>query len=98
MKPPSSIRSRKLISEVKREIVGRPMGWKPRYGCLLLRADPNGLAAIAAIFRSQDELVLGVVEIALWPAVVGAALELDQLLGRLIGALDRRAKARPVLA
>src|SRR6266403_3966050 len=46
--------------------------------------------------RGKHELLLAQIEVAVRPAIVGAALELNELLRRLIGALLRRVEARPV--
>src|SRR5215469_2612358 len=92
----SLIGSRELTSVIKHEIVGRPMPGKGRDGCALIGTQPNRLAAVAAVFRGEDKLVLGEIKITIRPAVVGAALELHQLLPRLLGALLGRIEARPV--
>ena len=55
------------------------------------------LSAVAAVLRSEDELLPGQVEIAVGPPVVSAALELHQLLCRLVRALLGRIELRPVL-
>src|SRR5260370_14481893 len=90
------IRSRELTSVIKQEVVGRPMAGKGRDGCTLIGTQPNRFAAVAAIFRGKDKLVLGEIKITIRPAVIGAALELDQLLRRLLGALLGCIEVRPV--
>src|SRR5260370_23566653 len=88
--------SRELTSVIKQEVVGRPMAGKGRDGCTLIGTQPNRFAAIAAVFRRKDQLVLGEIKITIRPAVIGAALELHQLLRRLLGALLGRIEVRPV--
>ena len=84
------------MSAIKQQIVGRPVAGKLRDRCSLISARPDCLAAVATVFRSKDKLVLGEIKVTIRPAVVGAALELHQLLCRLIGALLRRIEARPI--
>src|SRR5260370_27893137 len=67
---------------------------RPRWGALV-GAQPDGFA-VAAVFGGKHELLLAQIEVAVRPAIVGAALELHELLRRLIGALLRRVEARPV--
>jgi len=49
---------------------------------LLSSTDSNRLAAVAAIFRRQDQLFLILVVIAFRPSVIAALLQLEDLLGR----------------
>src|SRR5690242_905627 len=63
----------------------------------LVGADADLLAAVAAVFGSEHELVLILVEVALRPAVIAALLDGDDLLGRQIRALLHRVELRPVL-
>jgi hypothetical protein len=72
------------------------MPGKGRDGCTLIGTQPNRFAAVATVFRGKDKLVLGEIKITIRPAVIDAALELDQLLRRLPGALLGRIEARPV--
>src|SRR5262245_7876892 len=88
--------SRELTSVIKQQVVGRPMSGEGRDGCTLIGTQPNRFAAIATVFRGKDKLVLGEIKITIRPAVIGAALELDQLLRRLLGALLGRIEVRPV--
>src|SRR5262245_29574522 len=74
------------------------MRWKRRNGSALVGATSDRLSPVAAILRSEDQLLLGQLEVAIRPAVVGVALQLHQLLRRLVGALLRRIESRPVLA
>src|SRR5260221_7114973 len=92
----SPIGSRELTSVIKQEVVGRPMAGKGRDGCALTGTQPNRFAAVATVFRGKDQLVLGEIKITIRPAVIGAALELHQLLRRLLGALLGRVEVRPV--
>jgi hypothetical protein len=79
------------------QIVGSPVTWEGGDRRLSLRADADRLAAIAAIFRREYQLILLLVVIALGPAIVGAGHELNQFLGGQLRALRRRVEARPVL-
>src|SRR5258708_22740994 len=92
----SLIGSRELTSVIEQEVVGRQMGGKGREGCSLIGTKRNGFAAVAAVFRGKDKFVLGEIKITIRPAVIGAALELHQLLRRLLGALLGRIEVRPV--
>src|SRR5260221_131984 len=51
---------------IDQEIVRRPVPGEGRDGRLLLRADAHRLAAVAALFGRQDQLLLLAVEIAFW--------------------------------
>src|SRR5208283_1629082 len=93
----SPIGIRKLMPIVECKIVGSPVRREKRDRASLLRARPDRLAAVATIFRSQHQLLLDSVEIALRPAVVGALLQSQQLFGWEIGALLRPVKFRPIL-
>src|SRR5262249_38809146 len=73
-----------------------PMSWEGRDRCFLVGAQPNRFAAVATVFRGKDKLVLPQIKVTIRPAVVGAALELHQLLRRLIGAKLWRIEVRPV--
>src|ERR1700680_4097812 len=90
--------SGKLICIVEQEVVGCPMRRKGRDRGSFFGTKPGRLSAVAAVLGSEDELLLAQVEVAIRPAVVGAALQLHQLLRRLLGALLRRVEARPVLS
>src|SRR5262245_24736122 len=72
------------------------MSWEGRDRCFLVGAQPNRFAAVATVFRGKDKLVLPQIKVTIRPAVVGAALELHQLLRRLIGAKLWRIEVRPV--
>ena len=58
---------------------------KAATGGLLGRADADLLAAVAAIFGRQHQLVLIAVEVTFRPAEIGALFELDELFRRQIG-------------
>src|SRR5215831_19114295 len=92
----SLIGGRELTSVIKQEVVGRRMAGKGRDECALVGTQPNRFAAVAAVFRGEDKLVLGEIKITIRPAVIRGALELHELLRRLPGALLGRIKARPV--
>src|SRR2546429_897236 len=92
----SLVGSRELTSVIKQEVVGRPVAGKGRDGCTFIGTQPNRFAAVAAVFWRKDKLLLGEIKITIRPAVIGAALELHQLLRRLLGALLRRIEVRPV--
>src|SRR5215831_15594239 len=92
----SLVGSRELTSVIKQEIVGRPMSGKGRDRCALVRTEPDRFPAVAAVFRGKDQLVLSEIKITIRPAVIGAALELHQLLRRLLGALLGRIEVWPV--
>ena len=62
----------------------------------LLCTWPDRLAAVSTIFRSQHQLLLEPVEIALRPAIVGALLHAQQLFSGEIGALLRPVQFRPI--
>ncbi|BDV35280.1 hypothetical protein SS37A_28090 [Methylocystis iwaonis] len=63
---------------------------------MLIRADAHLLAAVAAIFGREHELLLKAVIIAFGPAVIGALTQLEKLFGGKIGALLRRVELGPV--
>src|SRR5437660_11302376 len=89
---------RELMAVVEDEVVGRPVRGEDREGAAPLRTRPDGLPAVAAVFRGEHQLTLGPVEVALRPPIVGAALHPHQLFRRLVGTLLWPVKARPVLA
>src|SRR5215831_4974122 len=91
----SLIGGRELTSVIKQEVVGRPMAGKGRDGCALVGTEPNRFAAVATVFRGKDQPALAQIEVAIRPAVIGAALELHELLRRLHGALLGRIETRP---
>ena len=64
---------------------------------LLIGADSNRLAAVAAIFWRQDQLFLLLVVVAFRPSVITALLQLDNLLRGQFGALFDRVELGPVL-
>ena len=64
---------------------------------LLVGADSLRTAAVAAVFRGQNQRLPVVVEIALRPAEVGAAPQFDQFLGGFVLALQRLVQLGPVL-
>jgi hypothetical protein len=78
----ASIPCRKLRAMVDREVIGCPMAGKSGYGATPFRADALRLAAVAAIFGGEHELLLLLIVIAFRPPVIGAGRELQQLLGR----------------
>src|SRR6266852_4523664 len=55
------------------------------------------MPAVAAVFRSQHQLLLDAVEIAFRPAIVCALLQSQKLFGRQIGALLRPIELWPIL-
>src|SRR6202012_4657196 len=59
---------------------------------------PDGFPSTSSVFRGKDQLLLSQIEVAIGPAVVGTALQLHQLLRRLIGAIFGCVELRPVLA
>ena len=67
---------------VDREVIGRPVAGESGYGAAPLRADALRLAAVAAIFGGEHELLLLLIVIAFGPAVIGAGREVQQLFGR----------------
>src|SRR6202022_2275012 len=92
----SLICSRELTGIIKQEIVGRPMGGKRRDRCALGSTQPDGFPGVPTVFRGKNKLALSEIEITIWPTVVGALLELHQLLRRLVRALLRSVEALPV--
>ncbi len=60
------------------------------------RADADLLAAVAAIFRREHELVLLAVEVTIRPSEIGALFELDQFFRRQFGALSMGVELAPV--
>src|ERR1700733_1494622 len=93
----AAIAGRERRPVIDSQVVGGPVPWEGGDRRLPLRADPDRLAAIAAVFRRKHQLILFLVIIALGPAIVGAGDELNQFLGRQIRALRRRIEARPIL-
>jgi hypothetical protein len=93
----AAIGRREARPVIDSQIVGGPVPWEGGDRRLSLRADADRLAAIAAIFRREHQLVLFLVVIALRPAIVGAGDELHQFLSRQVRALRRRVEARLVL-
>src|SRR4029079_6253718 len=89
----AAIARRKLVAEIDRERIGRPVTREIRDRSSPLRAEPDGLPAIAAIFRREHKLFLVLVVLASRPAIVGALADLDQLLGRKLRALLGRVEA-----
>src|SRR6266446_1730072 len=77
----------KLLSLVEREIVGRPMTRKRRNRGALLCALANRLAAISAVLRGEDQLLMSETIVAIGPTIVCAMFELHQLLDRLFDTL-----------
>jgi len=88
---------RELLPVVDQQIVGSPVRGEGRDRRLLAATDPDGLPTVTAVLRSQDELLLRGVVVALRPAVVRAALQPDELLRREVGALLGTIEMRPVL-
>src|SRR5258706_904114 len=89
---------RESVAEINLHVVRRPMCRKERTRLLPLGADTDLLATIAAVFRSEHQLSLLVVEIAFRPAVISALSQLDKLFSRQVLTLPCRIKLRPVLA
>src|SRR5579885_196021 len=77
----------KLRALVDLEIVRRPVSRKGGNRRFFLRANAYFLAAVAAIFRREDEPVLLFVVVAFRPAIVGALFEEHHLLRGLLLAL-----------
>ena len=94
----AAVRRRELLPVVDGEVVGRPVRGKRSDGRSLAGARPDRLAAVAAIFRRQNELLLAQIEVAIRPAKVGAAFQLDELFRWLVGALLGGVDRAPVLA
>ena len=94
----AAVRRRELLPVVDGEVVGRPVRGKRGDGRSLAGARPDRRAAVAAIFRRQDELPLAQIEVAIRPAKVGAAFQLDELFRRLVFALLGGVERAPVLA
>ena len=93
----ATVGPRKLPAEIDRKRVGCPMAREGGNRPAALRARPDCLAAIAAVFGGQHQLALVLVVVAFGPAIVGTCDELDQFLGRKICALFGRVEARPIL-
>jgi hypothetical protein len=64
---------------------------------LLLGADADFAAAVAAIFRCQHACLPQAVEITFRPAVITALPQQHEFLGRQLGAFGRFVESRPVL-
>jgi hypothetical protein len=94
----AAVRRRELLPVVDGEVVGRPVRGKRGDGRSLAGARSDRLATVAAIFRRQDELLLAQIEVAIRPAKVGAAFQLNKLFRRLVGALLGGVERAPVLA
>src|SRR6185312_1953123 len=88
---------RKRPAGTERERQWRPVRRVGRQRLPLAGAGPDGLAAVAAVLRRQHQPFLRRIEVALGPAVVGAALHLQQLFARLGRALARLIQVGPVL-
>ena len=73
------------------------MGGERRDRRLRLVALADRLAAVAAVLGRQHELLLLAVVVALRPAVPGALLEIEHLLGREVKTLLGGVELRPVL-
>jgi hypothetical protein len=93
----AAIGLRKLAAVVNQHVIRRPVSGKRGDRSLFAVANAGRLAAVAAIFRRQHELVLVLVEVAFRPAKIGALMQLDHFLGRRVGALLDRVELRPVL-
>jgi hypothetical protein len=91
------IRRREGGAGIDHQIVRRPMRGKCGDRRCFLRTDADLFAAVASIFWRQHELVLKPVEITFRPAIVGAALQLDDFLSRLPRAFVCRIKVREIL-
>src|SRR5664279_4275193 len=83
---------------VERERVRRPVRREIHDRLDLLVAIADRLAAIAAVLGREHQLLLRGVEVALWPPVVAALHDPEQLLRRKIRALLWRVEPRPVVA
>jgi hypothetical protein len=70
----TAIGRRELISAVEQKIIGCPMTGERRDRGVLVGALSDGFSAVAAVFRGKNQLVLGQIEVAIGPAVVGTAL------------------------
>jgi hypothetical protein len=87
----------RLLPAVDRESVGSPMRRERRDRRLLLRTQPDDLAAVSAILRRQHQLLLWSIEVAFRLAVVGALDDAQQLFRRKIWTFLRAIELRPVL-
>ena len=68
---------------------GAQWAGKEATGACFCAQTPDRLAAVAAIFGRQHQLLLVTVEIAFRPAIVGALLESHQFFGGQVRALFR---------
>src|SRR5207253_4784526 len=57
-----AIAGRELTAVIENEVVGRPVRGEDREGAALLRTRPDGLPAVAAVLRGENQLALGLVE------------------------------------
>jgi hypothetical protein len=85
-----------LHALVDLQIIWRPVSGKCGDRRLLLRAITDLFAAIAAIFRRQDELLLLCVVVALRPAVIGAFFKNHRFLRGLLKALPGGVQLGPI--
>src|SRR5215469_4481632 len=87
---------REARAGVERQVVRCPMSWKRRDGGELLRAHADRLTTVTAVLGREHELLLGLIEVALGPAVVPALAEAQQLLCRLCRLLLRLVQRREI--
>jgi hypothetical protein len=72
----SLVGRRELLAVVEEEGIRCPVGREDCNRASLLRAQTDGLAAIAPVLWSKNELLLGQVIVALGPPIGGATLQL----------------------
>src|SRR5437868_15120191 len=92
----SPVRGRELIPIIKQQVIGRPMPWKGRDRRSLFSTCADSFSAVAPVFRGKDKLLLAQIKVTIRPPVIGAALELHQLLRRLVGTMLRLIELWPV--
>ena len=90
------IRGGEGLPGIDQKIVRRPVTGQRCDRSLFLGADAD-LPAVATIFRRQHELIRKSIIIAFRPTIVGAFFQLDDFLGRKLGAFLGGKEARPVL-
>src|SRR5579859_5606576 len=88
--------SGKLLLIIEHCAIGSPMRGKGCYGSDLAGADTSILTPVAAVFRSQHQLVLHLVVIALRPSIVAALLQQNQFFRRQGGFFFRLIQVGPI--
>src|SRR6266849_671260 len=77
-----TVARRKLLLVVANHCIRRPMGRKCGNGTNLARANAGRLAAIAAVFRRQNQLFHERIVVALGPTVISFCSQKQQLFSR----------------